>query len=57
MEYITTREAMRMLNVKSATTMTKYDKMKITKPYVILGTKRKRYKVDDLLTVMKKGYL
>jgi hypothetical protein len=57
MEFVNTKEAMRILGVSSPTTMTKYDKKRITKPYRIIGTKGKRYRMNDLLTVMKRGYL
>jgi hypothetical protein len=57
MEYINTKEAMGILGIKSSTTMTVYDKKGITKPYRILGTKGKKYRVDHLLTVIRKGYL
>lgn len=57
MEYISTKEAMKILGITSPTTMTKYDKKRITKPYKIIGTKGKKYRMSDLLTVLKKGYL
>jgi hypothetical protein len=57
MEYVNTKEAMRILGITSPTTMTEYDKKGITRPYVIIGTKGKKYRMIDLLTVLKKGYL
>ena len=57
MEYVGTKEAMRILGITSSTTMRQYDKKGITRPYRIVGTKGKKYRMNDLLTVLKKGYL
>lgn len=57
MEYVDTKEAMRILGVTSSTTIREYDKKGITRPYRIVGTKGKKYRMNDLLTVIKKGYL
>jgi DNA-binding transcriptional MerR regulator len=57
MEYVDTKEAMRILGISSPTTIREYDKKGITKPYRIIGTKGKKYRVEDLKRVLRKGYL
>lgn len=54
MEYVDTKEAMRILGVTSPTTIREYDKKGITRPYKIIGTKGKKYRVKDLQTVLKR---
>ncbi|TGD57337.1 MerR family transcriptional regulator [Flavobacterium humi] len=55
MEYVNSKEAMRMLSIKSTTTLMKYESEGKIKPTRILGSNRKRYKVVDLQKILK-GY-
>ncbi len=51
MEYVNSREAMRILSIKSMTTLGIYDK--ILKPTTPFGNNRRRYKVSTLEKFLK----
>jgi predicted site-specific integrase-resolvase len=52
-QYVNTKEAMAILGIKSQTTIGKYEtdgKIKVYRPF----SNRKRYKVSELLKVLRK---
>ena len=53
--YVNSKEAMRILSIKSTTTLMKYEALGKIKPTRILGSNRKRYKVTELEKILK-GY-
>ena len=53
MEYVNSREAMRILSIKSPTTLILREKQGKLNPSRIFGTNRKRYKVTELLKILK----
>ncbi|WP_165929964.1 hypothetical protein [Flavobacterium caseinilyticum] len=52
-EYVSSKEAMLILGIKSETTLIKYEKLKKVKAYRPFGN-RKRYKVVELLNIQSK---
>lgn len=53
MLYVNSREAMKILSIKSMTTLMKYENKGRIKPTRILGSNRKRYKVSELEKILK----
>lgn len=53
MEYLTSREAMCVLKIKSMTTLMKYEKEGVLCPTRMRGSNRKRYKMNDLEKILK----
>lgn len=53
MLYVNSREAMKILSIKSMTTLMKYENEGKIKPTRILGSNRKRYKVTELEKILK----
>lgn len=53
MLYVNSREAMKILSIKSMTTLLKYESLGKIKPCRILGSNRKRYKVTELEKILK----
>lgn len=53
MEYVNSREAKRILSIKSSTTMRTYEKLGKLNPTRIFGSNRLRYKVTELQKILK----
>lgn len=53
MEYVNSAEAMRILSIKSHTTLIKREKEGQLNPTRVFGTNRKRYKVTELNKILR----
>ncbi|WP_296143391.1 hypothetical protein [uncultured Flavobacterium sp.] len=53
MNYVDSREAMRILSIKSKTTLAKLEREGNLKVSRFLGSNRKRYKISDLEKVLR----